>query len=130
ERYGDGGPETFDVMLDNVATCSPAESLGLLQPGGRLIGVGKVDMTNSWGILLGAVRTKLRFLRSGRTYKMVLAAPNREDLTTLGELVADGRVVPEIQRTVDFDGVADAVRELCTGHVRSKIVVVPEAVGD
>lgn len=126
ERYGDGDLDTFDVMLDNVNTCTPTECLGLLRPGGRLVGIGKVDMSNSWGILVNALEAKLRFTRSGRSYHMVLAAPNREDLTALGDLLADGRLVPEIQRTVGLDGVADAVRELCTGHVRAKIVVVPD----
>ncbi len=126
ERYGNDGPDTFDVIIDNVNTCSPSEILGLLKPGGRLAAIGSVDLSSTFSVATGPLVKYARFWRSGRSHHLVLARANREDLTTLGDLLADGSVVPEIQRTVGFDGVADGVRELCTGHARAKIVVVPD----
>jgi NADPH:quinone reductase-like Zn-dependent oxidoreductase len=43
----------------------------------------------------------------------------------LGELLASGRVTPEIDRVVGLEGVADGLAELGTGRERAKIVVVP-----
>lgn len=120
------GAEPFDLIFDNADTFTPSEAIELLVPGGRLVGIGSADLSSTLGILGGMVRKHVRFGRSDRSFHSVMASPNREDLTTLAGLLADGTVVPEIQRTVGLDGVADGVRELCTGHARSKIVVVPD----
>ena len=45
----------------------------------------------------------------------------------LGQLLAEGRLMPQIQRVIGLDGVAEALTEIGTGHTRAKIVVEPES---
>jgi hypothetical protein len=79
--------------------------------------------------LLGPVpkiaRTAFSFPFTDASFHMFTASPNREDLEFLGELLADGRVVPEIQRVIGLEGVAEGLAEIGTGHARAKIAVVP-----
>jgi NADPH:quinone reductase-like Zn-dependent oxidoreductase len=71
------------------------------------------------------MRTRLAFMRAKPSFHQFTAAPNHEDLTFLGELLASGTVVPEVQRVIGLDGVADGLAEIGTGHTRAKIVVTP-----
>jgi NADPH:quinone reductase-like Zn-dependent oxidoreductase len=67
----------------------------------------------------------MAFVRSSASFHQFTATPNFDDLTFLGELLASGRLVPQIDRVVGLDGVADALAEIGSGHARAKIVVVP-----
>jgi hypothetical protein len=59
------------------------------------------------------------------SFHQFAASPNEGDLTYLGELLATGKLTPEIERTVGLDGVADGIAEIGTGHTRAKIAVDP-----
>ena len=48
---------------------------------------------------------------------------NREDLTTLRELMESGKVTPVIDRRYTLNEVPDAIRYLEEGHARGKIVI-------
>ena len=71
------------------------------------------------------LRARLSFIRANASFHQFTAAPDLDDLTLLGELLATGRLVPQIDRVVGLDGVADGLAEIGTGHARAKIVVVP-----
>jgi NADPH:quinone reductase-like Zn-dependent oxidoreductase len=67
------------------------------------------------GLLLGAV---------GRsTLRAFLATETREDLLTLGSLVASGDLTPVIDRTYALADAPAAVRYLEEGHTRGKVVI-------
>lgn len=115
----------FDVLLDNVGTLRPAECRRLLTPHGRYVMVGG-SKANPWvDPIPSIIRGHLSFLRASQSFHQFVAASNREDLDVLGQLLADGQVKPAIQRVIGLDGVAAALAEIGTGHVRAKIVVVP-----
>ncbi len=116
----------FDVMIDNLGNRSAKECLSILDPGGRYVAVsGPKD--NRWvGPMLKQVGVRLAFMRAKPSFESIMAEPDVDDLNFIGELLADGRVVPAIQRVVDLDGVQEAMAEIGTGHVRSKIVVIPK----
>lgn len=115
----------FDVMFDNVGNRSARECLAVLAPDGRYVVItGPKD--NRWlGPVPKLLRTGLAFRRADPSFHQFTASPDQDDLTFLGELLADGRVVPEIQRVIGLDGVADGLAEIGTGHTRAKIVVEP-----
>jgi NADPH:quinone reductase-like Zn-dependent oxidoreductase len=119
------GGARFDVMLDNVGNRSAAECISVLRPGGRYVGVsGPKD--NRWlGPIPHLVRTKFAFRRADATFHQFTAAPNRDDLEFLGELLATGAVTPEVQRTIGLDGVAEGLAEIGSAHARAKILVNP-----
>jgi NADPH:quinone reductase-like Zn-dependent oxidoreductase len=121
----------FDVMVDNVGNLGAQACLGLLGPGGRYVAVSG-PKENRW---LGPVPTLLRDARTfrkarrngggGPTFHQFTASTDLDDLAFLGGLLADGRLVPSIERVVGLDGVADGLAEIGTGHARAKIVVLP-----
>ena len=71
----------------------------------------------------------LAFRRASPSFHQFTASPNHDDLTFLGELLETGRLIPEVQRVVGLEGVADGLAELGAGHTRAKIVVDPSIVG-
>ena len=52
-----------------------------------------------------------------------LAHLNEPDLTILGNLMKEGKMVPVIDKTYKFSDVPAALAHLETGHARGKIVV-------
>ena len=124
DDFVDGGAR-FDVMLDNVGNRTPGEIRSVLVDGGRYVVVSG-PKANRWiDPLPYIVRARVSFIRANASFHQFTAAPVSDDLTFLGELLATGRLVPQIDRVVGLDGVADGLAEIGTGHARAKIVVVP-----
>ena len=119
------GGARFDVMLDNVGNRSPAECISVLRSGGRYVGVSGPKDNNWLGPIPHLARTWFAFRRADATFHQFTASPNQTDLEFLGELLANGAVVPEIQRTVGLDGVAEGLTEIGSSHARAKILVIP-----
>ena len=122
--FVDGGAR-FDVMLDNVGNRTPAECLSVMNPGGRYVAVSGPKKNRWIDPLPHIIRTRLGFWRSDASFHQFTASMNRDDLASLGGLLANGAVVPEIERIVGLDGVADGLTEIGSGHARAKIVVTP-----
>jgi len=55
---------------------------------------------------------------------MILANPNKEDLTMIGEFMNIGKVRPVIDRRYGLTEVPDAIRYLEEGHARGKVVII------
>jgi len=119
------GGARFDVMLDNVGNRSAADCISVLRPAGRYVAVSGPKENRWLGPIGHLVRTRFAFRRTDATFHQFTASSTPEDLMFLGELLASGQVVPEIQRSVGLDGVADALAEIGSGHARAKIVVIP-----
>jgi len=124
DDFVDGGAR-FDVMLDNVGNRHPREVRSVMLPGGRYVAVSG-PKANKWvDPLPYLARAKLAFVRSEASFHQFTAEANHDDLTFLGELLASGRLVPQVDRVIGLDGVADALAEIGSGHARAKIVVTP-----
>ncbi len=119
------GGARFDVMLDNVGNRSAADCMSVLRPTARYVAVSGPKENRWLGPVPHLMRTKFAFRRTEATFHQFTASSTPEDLTFLGELLAGGQVIPEIERTIGLDGVADALAEIGSGHARAKIVVVP-----
>lgn len=124
DDYVAGGAR-FDVVLDNVGNRTPKENRSVMRPGGRYVAVSG-PKANRWvDPLPYLMRSKLAFTRADASFHQFTAGSDRDDLRFLGELLASGRLVPQIDRVVGLDGVADALAEIGSGHARAKIVVTP-----
>ncbi len=119
------GDARFDVLLDNVGNREPGELLRVLHPDARYVAVSGPKENLWWGPFGFAVRMWWACKRSSQSFHHFIAAPDQDDLGDLGAWLASGAIRPAIQRTVGFDGVADGIAEIGTGHVKAKIVVVP-----
>ncbi len=124
DDFADGGPR-FDVMLDNVGNRSTEDCLSVLMPDGRYVQTSGPKENRWFGPMLSIVGRALRFRRASQSFHQFTADPNQEDMAYLAELLESGALVPQIQRTVDLTGVAEAVAEISGGHTRAKIVVKP-----
>lgn len=117
----DGG--RYDLMLDVPGNRSWSDCKRVLVEGGTYVMAGG-PKKNRWigplGIAVG--RQLVSKLGSRRAVKF-LAKLNREDLRFLGDLVAEGRVKPVIDRRYSLDKVPDALAYLGDGHARGKIVI-------
>ncbi len=117
------GGRRFDVMIDNVGNRTPKECLSVLAPDARYAILTGPKDNRLLGPVPHIIRTGFAFARADASFHQFTAKPLAEDLTFLGELVADGRVTPQIQRVVGLDGAIDGLAEIGTGHARAKIVV-------
>jgi NADPH:quinone reductase-like Zn-dependent oxidoreductase len=57
---------------------------------------------------------------------MVLARPNKRDLTIMHELLKAGKLTPVIDKRYSLGEVPDAIRYLEEKHARGKVVVTLE----
>jgi NADPH:quinone reductase-like Zn-dependent oxidoreductase len=97
----------------------------VIVPGGRYVVVSG-PKANRWvDPLPYLARARLAFVRSESSFHQFTAEANADDLTFLGELLASGQLVPQVDRVIGLDGVADALAEIGSGHARAKIVVTP-----
>jgi NADPH:quinone reductase-like Zn-dependent oxidoreductase len=119
------GGARFDVMLDNVGNRTSREVRSVLVPGGRFVAISGPKKNRWVDPLPHLLRTRLAFVRADASFHQFTAAADVDDLAFLGELLASGRLVPQVDRVIGLDGVADALAEIGTGHARAKIVVVP-----
>jgi NADPH:quinone reductase-like Zn-dependent oxidoreductase len=112
----------YDLIFD-VAGSRPLRACRrLLVPSGRLIVVGGPS-----GRLIKPLDRMVLAVVLSRfgTRAMVpfFAKHSHEDLVTLRDLVAAGRLVPTVDRTYPLAETAAAVRYVETGHARAKVVI-------
>ncbi len=119
------GGARFDVMVDNVGSRTPKENLSVLRPGARYVAVSG-PKSNRWlDPMRYVARMALALWRADASFHQFVASPNDEDQALLAEMLADGRIVPAIDRVIDLDGVAEGLAQIGAGHTPAKIVVVP-----
>ena len=115
-----------DVFLDTVGNHPLAACRHVLTPTGVYIPVG--GPSGRWKIgLAGAIkRLVLSQFVSQKLVPFFLAKPSKEDLTTIQQLMASGKVTPVIDKRYKLSEVPDAVRYLEEGHARGKVVITLE----
>jgi NADPH:quinone reductase-like Zn-dependent oxidoreductase len=88
--------------------------------------VGAPNDARLVGILARLIGALVLSLFVSQELVIFLAKSNREDLTTLGNLVATGRVTPVIDRRFSLSQVPEALRHLEEGHARGKVAIILE----
>jgi NADPH:quinone reductase-like Zn-dependent oxidoreductase len=129
ERVIDYGREDFtrsgaryDLVLDCVGNHSLAALRRTLTPEGRCVGVGAAKETRKF--LRNALTAAVLSPFISRQFSFFMARLVREDLMTLADLVASGRIAPVIERRYSLSETPEAVRHLESGHARGKVIVV------
>lgn len=117
------GGERYDVVFDNAASHSLADTRRVLTDKGILI--PNAGMLNSKWLasvprMLGAV---LSSVLSRKRAKLPSQAWNPDDLTALGKLIEVGKVTPTVDRTYTLAEAAQAVAYVGEGHARGKVVI-------
>jgi NADPH:quinone reductase-like Zn-dependent oxidoreductase len=109
----------YDLILGANAHHSIFDYRRALSENGRFVlcGGGGIPMTQA--VILGPLLSRM----GSRKVGAVMAKIDEKELAFLAQLVAEGKVVPVIERTYPLTGVPDAVRYLEQGHARGKLVI-------
>lgn len=122
DDYTDSGQQ-YDLIVDMVGNHSISANKNSLTPEGKLVMVG--GSKGDWiGPLLGPIKAMLMSPFIDQELILLLARMDGEDLTTLGDLMRSGDVVPVIDRRFSLQKVAEAIRYSEEGHARGKIMIV------
>lgn len=109
----------YDLIFDAAAYRSVWDYRAILPPQGTYVMVGG-SMTRLFQVLLlGFVISKI----TNRQVKMLTTKPNQADLVTLAELLAAGKIAPQIDRCYDLSEVPLAIRQLEQRQVRGKAAI-------
>jgi NADPH:quinone reductase-like Zn-dependent oxidoreductase len=115
--------EQYDVLIDNAANRSLADTKRVLTEKGVHVGVGLASTGNWIGPVLRPLGMAVRNPFVSRRLIPFLGKENADDLVVLRELIEDGKVTPVIDRTFSLAEAADALRYVETGHATAKVVI-------
>jgi NADPH:quinone reductase-like Zn-dependent oxidoreductase len=108
-----GGGRRYDLILDTVGNRSVPELRRALAEGGKAAVTGFTSVRRLLGVSL----------RGGKDVAQVQAHVTAEDLELLSELLAAGKVRPQIDRRYRFADIPAAIAYLEQGRARAKVVV-------
>jgi NADPH:quinone reductase-like Zn-dependent oxidoreductase len=119
------GAERYDVIIDNVGTQPLSGFRRVLTPNGILVMIGGGGPND--GGLIGPMGRPIKALILSpfvsQKMGMMMADLNKQDLTTLGDLMQAGKVKAVIDRTYPLSQIAEAIRYLEAGHARGKVII-------
>jgi NADPH:quinone reductase-like Zn-dependent oxidoreductase len=107
-----GGGRRYDLILDTVGNRSVPDLRRALAEGGKAAVTGFTSVAKLLGVSL----------RGGKDIAIVSAHVTTRDLELLSELIAAGRVRPQIDRRYRFAEIPAAIAYLEQGHARGKVV--------
>ena len=98
--------ERYDLLFDNVNNHSFSERRHLLKPGGIcvLAGIGSAGLhKGQLGRIAGNFTAAWRSRFVDQKFESDVTASNQADLKFLGDLVAEGKVTPFVEKTYSLD---------------------------
>ena len=116
----------YDIVLDCVGNHSFSEWRRVLNPKGILVGVGAPADVPLSRLLAGLIGALVRSLFVSQKIAIFIARVNQQDLTTVRELMAAGKVTPVIDMRYRLSEAREAFRYMETGHARGKVIITPE----
>jgi NADPH:quinone reductase-like Zn-dependent oxidoreductase len=117
-----GSEQRYDLIFDCVGNHPLSACRRVLKPRGRYIMVGAPS--GEWMAPLDRlVKMLVMSLFVSQKFLMLLAQPNKEDLTIIRDLMQSGKVTPVIDRRYRLSQVPDAIRYLEEGHARGKVII-------
>jgi NADPH:quinone reductase-like Zn-dependent oxidoreductase len=119
------GTEAYDLILDLAVTHSLSEYRRVLTPKGTAVIAG--GPSNVRNILTVAFEVFVLSRFVSQNFVMFVAKANKEDLTTLRDLMESGKITPVIDKRYALSEAAEAVAYLAKGHARGKVVITLES---
>jgi NADPH:quinone reductase-like Zn-dependent oxidoreductase len=115
--------QRYDLFFDCVGNHSLSACRGVLTSKGIYIAVGGPSGRWMIGPLTRAITAPVLSRFVSQKLVMVLAKPNKKDLTVVRDLMEAGRARSVIDKRYRSSEVPDAIRYLEEGHARGKIVI-------
>ena len=122
EDFTKGG-QRYDLILDNVGSHSLLEYRRALNPKGIFVIVGGPSNGQWIGPLTIPIKALMLSPFVSQKFLPFLAELNKEDLTTVSDLMQAGKLTPVIDRRYKLSEVPAAIRYLEEGHARGKVVI-------
>jgi NADPH:quinone reductase-like Zn-dependent oxidoreductase len=113
--------QRYDLILDMAGNHSLSDCRRALGPNGTLVLAGQSGRKEHSILPLLKARVLSPFVR--HRLRSFIASRNKEDLTTLKDLIEAGKVTPVIDRRYPLSEVPEAVRYIGGGHARGKVVI-------
>ena len=117
------GAERYDLILDCAGNHSLSELRKVMSREGICVIVGAHEMGDWIEPLVGLVQALVVSRFIDQKFVSLLARSSPEDLATLRDLMAAGKVVPVIDRRYGLRDAPEAMRYLEAGHARGKVVI-------
>jgi NADPH:quinone reductase-like Zn-dependent oxidoreductase len=112
----------YEVIIDNVSTRRLSSLRRVLEPEGILVVIGGAP--GNWvGPMVPVAKAALANIFTKQSLGFMMAKVTPEDLDVLARHLADGTVVPVIDRVVTLADAPAALSYLEQGHARGKVVV-------
>ena len=120
--------ERYDLIVDNVGTRPLNELRRALTPQGRLVLVGGGGPNDGkWlGPMLNVLDAAVLDPFVSQEVGMMMAETTPPDLAFLGDLIAQGKLKPVIDRTYPLSDLPKAIDYLEEGHARGKVIITVE----
>ena len=122
DDFTEGGPK-FDLIFDNVGAHSLKDMRRALEPDGLLLANGAPAPTGWFGGIGHPLKVALASMFSKQQGSPFLSKENEEDLATLRELTAAGKIAPVIDRTFPLDEGIEAIRQVGDGHNQGTSII-------
>lgn len=117
--------ERYDLIVDLIGNHSYGRFKRVLTPDGRVAavggGAGGAYSLGGWLVRTGAAAAASKLTR--RKVVLTMSRFDHADLTSLGELIASGKVKPVIDSRFPLAEAPDALRHLAAGHAHGKVVI-------
>ena len=112
----------YDVVLDAIGNHPLRACRGVVAPGGRYVMVG--GRSGRWLAPAGrAIAIRAMSLTGGPQLVSVNAHHDPDDMRMLRDMLADGILVPVIDRTFPLARVPEALAYVEKGHARGKVII-------
>jgi NADPH:quinone reductase-like Zn-dependent oxidoreductase len=118
--------QRYDLIFDCVGNHSLSACRRVLGAEGICILVGQLSGRGMISILARLMAALVLSRLVSQKLVMVLARPNKRDLTIMHELLKAGKLRPVIDKRYSLGEVPDAIRYLEEKHARGKVVVTLE----
>jgi len=110
--------DRYDLILDLEARRSVFAYRRCLNPGGRFVVVGGTLRSLLQVVTLGRL-----IASEGRSLRVLMHKPNREDMEEMNRLIEAGTVKPVVEMVYPLEDAAAAVRHLGEGRTLGKVVI-------
>jgi NADPH:quinone reductase-like Zn-dependent oxidoreductase len=118
--------QLYDLIFDCVGNHLFSACRRVLNPKGTYIAVGGPSGRWMIGPLARLITALVLSRFASQKLVMVLAKPNKEDLTIMHHLMKARKVTPVIDKRYKLSEVPEAIRYLEEGHARGKVVITLE----
>ncbi|HEX9095352.1 MAG TPA: NAD(P)-dependent alcohol dehydrogenase [Candidatus Dormibacteraeota bacterium] len=116
---------SYDLLMDIAGNRSWSECKRVLAPTGILVAAGGSAHT-VWGgnsTIRHLIGVRLASVGGTRKVALFIAKLNKADLLVLQALLADGKVIPVIDRCYELNRVPEAFNYMGEGHAKGKIII-------